>query len=66
MWSTFNEPNVMGFCGWLYGAFPPAKIANFAAAGQHLLNLLRAHTAAYAAIKALPGPPASVAAADGL
>ncbi|KAK9811112.1 hypothetical protein WJX73_003422 [Symbiochloris irregularis] len=54
-WATFNEPNVMMFCGWIYGAFPPAKLANFSAGGKHLLNQLRAHTAVYHAIKALPG-----------
>jgi hypothetical protein len=29
MWTTFNEAAVMGFCGWLYGAFPPAKMIQF-------------------------------------
>lgn len=55
LWATFNEPNVMGFCGWIYGTFPPAKLAQFTTAGHHLLNLLRAHTAAYDAMKAQPG-----------
>ena len=43
------------FCGWLYGQFPPGLLANFKLAGQHLLNMFRAHTAAYNAIKELPG-----------
>ena len=45
----------MGFCGWIYGAFPPAKLGAFREAGEHLWNLLQAHKAAYRAIKALPG-----------
>eukprot|EP00884_Botryococcus_braunii_P018477 jgi/Botrbrau1/5312/Bobra.0391s0024.1 len=55
MWTTFNEPAVMGFCGWLYGAFPPARMVQFHMAGLHLLNTYRAHAAVYKAIKALPG-----------
>ena len=55
MWCTFNEPEVMGFCGWIYGAFPPMKMASFTAAGHHLWNLFQAHKAAYHAIKAMPG-----------
>ena len=55
LWSTFNEPGVMGFCGWIYGAFPPAKLGAFREAGEHLWNLMQAHKAAYRAIKALPG-----------
>ena len=43
------------FCGWLYGQFPPGLLANFKLAGAHLLNMFRAHTAAYNAIKELPG-----------
>ena len=55
LWATFNEPGVMSFCGWIYGSFPPAKTTQFTSAGQHLCNMVRAHTAAYKAIKALPG-----------
>lgn len=55
LWATFNEPGVMGFCGWIYGTFPPARIAQLTVAGLHMCNMLRAHTAAYKAIKALPG-----------
>ena len=55
LWATFNEPGVMGFCGWIYGTFPPAKTIQWATAGRHMCNMLRAHTAAYQAIKAMPG-----------
>jgi len=55
LWATFNEPGVMGFCGWIYGTFPPAKTIQLATAGSHMCNMLRAHTAAYQAIKAMPG-----------
>lgn len=43
------------FCGWLYGQFPPALFGNFKLAGRHLLTQYRSHTAAYKAMKALPG-----------
>lgn len=46
---------MQAFCGWLYGQFPPGLLANFKLAGSHLLNMFRAHTAAYKAIKELPG-----------
>ena len=46
---------MQAFCGWLYGQFPPGLLANFKLAGAHLLNMFRAHTAAYNAIKELPG-----------
>ncbi|KAK9917329.1 hypothetical protein WJX75_003166 [Coccomyxa subellipsoidea] len=55
LWITFNECNVMAFCGWLYGQFPPALFGNFKLAGRHLLTQYRSHTAAYKAMKALPG-----------
>ena len=55
LWATFNEPGVMGFCGWIYGTFPPANTIQWATAGRHMCNMLRAHTAAYKAIKAMPG-----------
>ena len=55
VWATFNEANVMGFCGWLWGQFPPGRFARFKTAGRHLLTCLRAHGAAYIAIKRLPG-----------
>jgi beta-glucosidase/6-phospho-beta-glucosidase/beta-galactosidase len=46
---------VQTFCGWLYGQFPPGRLANFKLAGLHLLNQFRAHSAAYKALKTLPG-----------
>ena len=55
LWATFNEPGVMGFCGWIYGTFPPAKTLQWATAGRHVGSMLCAHTAAYQAIKAMPG-----------
>ena len=55
LWATFNEANVMAFCGWLYGSFPPGRLLQFETCGRVLLHCLRAHAAAYAAIKALPG-----------
>ncbi|KAK9829708.1 hypothetical protein WJX72_007458 [[Myrmecia] bisecta] len=59
LWVTFNEPGVQAFCQYIYGVFPPAKIANFATAGRHYMHMLRAHTATYNAIKSLPGGSAA-------
>ena len=50
-----HQRTVQAFCGWLYGQFPPGLLANFKLAGSHLLNMFRAHAAAYKAIKELPG-----------
>jgi beta-glucosidase/6-phospho-beta-glucosidase/beta-galactosidase len=41
--------------GFIFGAYPPGQMLGLETAGQALLNMLRAHTAAYRAIKALPG-----------
>lgn len=41
--------------GFIFGAYPPGKLFNLETAGVVLLNMLRAHTAVYNAIKALPG-----------
>ena len=54
-WTTFNEPGVTSFAGFIYGSFPPGRMARIAGCGQHILNMLRAHTDVYAAVKALPG-----------
>lgn len=54
-WATFNEINVTSFAGFIYGSFTPGKVARIHACGQHILNMLRAHTQAYNAIKAMPG-----------
>ena len=55
MWITFNEPGVQSFCGFIYGSFPPAHTMRPQLAGTHFCNMLQAHTAAYAAIKASTG-----------
>lgn len=55
LWATFNEINVQSFCSYIYGTFPPAKLARFTTAGRFTLNCLKAHIAGYDAIKALPG-----------
>jgi beta-glucosidase/6-phospho-beta-glucosidase/beta-galactosidase len=53
-WTTFNEPGVMSFAGFINGSFPPGHIARFWKMGHSILNMLRAHTLAYAAMKAEP------------
>ena len=55
LWATLNEPNVVAFCGYIYGNFPPARVARFEEAGTLLQNLLIAHADVYDAIKELPG-----------
>lgn len=64
-WTTFNEANVTSFAGFIYGSFPPGKMASISGCGRHLLNMLRAHTQAYNAIKALPGAQAMPALREG-
>lgn len=54
-WATFNEPGLASFAGHVHGSFPPGKISRFFGAGRHFLNMLRAHTEAYEAMKSLPG-----------
>lgn len=41
--------------GFIFGAYPPGRVLGLTTAGVALLNMCRAHTAAYQAIKALPG-----------
>jgi hypothetical protein len=41
--------------GFIFGAYPPGELLGLVRAGEALLNMLRAHTAAYNAIKALAG-----------
>jgi beta-glucosidase/6-phospho-beta-glucosidase/beta-galactosidase len=55
LWATFNEPTSSSTMGFIFGAYPPGKMFNLKLAGIVLLNMLRAHTAAYNAIKAMPG-----------
>jgi len=49
LWVTINEPNILVLLGYVYGRFPPGK-KNMSAALQVLINLVRAHAAAYHAI----------------
>lgn len=58
-WATFNEPGVTSFAGFIYGSFPPGHIGRIKGHGRHLLHMLRAHTDAYAALKAMPGGTAA-------
>ncbi|KAK9868650.1 hypothetical protein WJX84_001643 [Apatococcus fuscideae] len=55
MWITFNEPGVQAFCGYIFGSFPPAHTLRPQLAGAHFCHMLRAHTAAYDAIKSCAG-----------
>ena len=55
LWATFNEPGVAALCGHITGNHPPGKVMQFKEGGKKLCTMLRAHTAAYNAIKDLPG-----------
>ena len=55
LWTTFNEPAVASLCGHIMGNHPPGKVMHFKEGGMKLCTMLRAHTAAYKAIKNLPG-----------
>ncbi|KAA6427060.1 MAG: beta-glucosidase [Trebouxia sp. A1-2] len=55
LWATFNEPEVASLCGHITGSHPPGKVMQFKEGGMKLCTMLRAHTAAYKAIKNLPG-----------
>jgi len=55
LWSTFNEPTCYCFLAFIVGMMPPSYIFNLTAAGRTLGNMLKAHTACYRALKALPG-----------
>jgi len=50
LWVTINEPNLYAVLSYLFGNFPPGK-KDLKATGRVLVNLVRAHAAAYAAIK---------------
>ena len=54
-WTTFNEPGVTSFAGFIYGSFPPGKMGRINGYGKHILSMLKSHTAVYKAIKAMPG-----------
>ena len=55
LWATFNEGNVQAFCGYVYSSFPPGRIGRFTEDGRYLMHIFQAHTAAYDALKAMPG-----------
>ncbi len=57
-WITINEPNIYTVSGYLYGTFPPGK-HNFIAAGNVIINMVRAHAQAYRLIHTI-SPNASV------
>jgi len=54
LWCVINEANVSGFQGYINGAFPPAKVANFFLAATVVRNLMQAHTETYLKLKSLP------------
>ena len=45
-WCTFNEPGVFASSGYCTGFFPPGRVLRLRQAGEVLLRMLRAHTAA--------------------
>jgi beta-glucosidase len=49
LWCTFNEPNGYAMLGFIQGLFPPGK-KDISLAFKVMLNLVRAHAAAYKAI----------------
>ncbi|KXZ56630.1 hypothetical protein GPECTOR_1g568 [Gonium pectorale] len=55
LWATFNEPTCYLFLGWIIGIAPPGRFMDVAGAGRMLSTMLKAHVAAYRAIKAMPG-----------
>ena len=54
-WSTFNEPGVFAFSGYVFGSFPPGKFLATQLAGLVVKHMLIAHDKAYHLIKSLPG-----------
>ncbi|GLC35844.1 hypothetical protein PLESTB_000500300 [Pleodorina starrii] len=55
LWATFNEPTCYMFLGFIVGIAPPGRIFDLVGAGRMLSTMLKAHVAAYKAIKAMPG-----------
>ncbi len=47
------------FLGWIVGIAPPGRIMDLVGAGRFLSTMLKAHVAAYRAIKAMPGGAAA-------
>ena len=54
-WSTFNEPGVFAFSGYILGSFPPGRFLATQLAGLVVKHMLIAHDKAYHLIKSLPG-----------
>lgn len=52
-WITVNEPYVFAFHGWGHGIFPPGKFGAWNTGIQVFVNVMKAHAAAYRAIKQL-------------
>ncbi len=52
LWITINEPNVYACASYLTGEFPPGE-HNLKKTGRVLVNMARAHAAAYCVIKEL-------------
>jgi len=46
-WLTLNEPTVYAMQGYILGEWPPCRSGAWLAAGRVLINLARAHVAAY-------------------
>ncbi|KXZ56250.1 hypothetical protein GPECTOR_1g218 [Gonium pectorale] len=59
LWATFNEPTCAAFTGYIVGIHAPGRCGATRLAGVVLLNMLRAHAAAHAAIRAQPGGDAA-------
>ena len=54
LFCTINEPAVEAFSRYVRGAFSPAITFNFERGGKFLKGALKAHTAVYNALKAIP------------
>ena len=54
-WSTFNEPGVFAFSGYVFASFPPGKFLATQLAGLVVKHMLIGHDKAYHLIKSLPG-----------
>ncbi|KAG2499387.1 hypothetical protein HYH03_002962 [Edaphochlamys debaryana] len=59
LWATINEPTCALFLGHIIGIAPPGRFMDLVGAGRMLSSLLKAHVAAYKAIKAMPGGQAA-------
>ncbi len=57
-WTTFNEPNVYAYQGYLVGEWPPQK-QDLGSTARTLRNMVRAHAAAFDELKG--GPHGSAA-----